>query len=73
MKEETKVYCEAEQEAKMPVPHPESATSGSVAARETQQILKDNREAKKEHAMGLEARGLSREAITRLLHLETDR
>ena len=57
----------------MPVPHPESATSGSVAAKETQQILKDNREAKKALALVLEAHGFSKEAAALLLHLETDR
>lgn len=73
MKEETKFDCETKQEVEIPVSHPESATSGSVAAKETRQILKDNLQAKKALAMVLEAHGLSREAAARLLHLETDR
>lgn len=72
MKEETTFHGKTESEVEMPASHPESATSGSVAAKETRQILKDNREAKKALAIVLEAHGLSREAAARLLHLEIE-
>lgn len=72
MKEETKFCGKIEPEGEMPLAYPDSATSGSVAAKETRQILRDNREAKKALAMLLETHGLSREAATRLLHLETE-
>ena len=73
MREETKFYGKTEQEGEMAVSHPESATSGTFAGKETQQILKDNRDVKKALSAQLEAAGLSKEAAARLLHLEIDR
>jgi len=72
MKEETTFHGKTESEVEIPASHPESAASSAVSAKETQQILKDNRDAKKVLALVLEAHGLSREAAARLLHLETE-
>ena len=70
MKEEAQSLGHIDSNDKLATPCQVKPIPRTVIARETRGILNDNQDSKKSLAKVLESLGLSRESITRLLHLE---